>query len=72
MTNALALDEMNTAEKLRVMESLWDDLCRGDEELTSPAWHKQVLDEREQALRQGTEDVTDWEEAKRNLRESVS
>ena len=71
MDITLPLDQMTIAEKLRVMESLWADLSRNEQELESPAWHEQVLNEREQRLRSGEETFIDWETAKRQLRDRL-
>ena len=62
---------MTTAEKLRVMEELWTDLSRNDQEIESPAWHQQVLREREERVRSGQESFIDWETAKQQLRDRL-
>lgn len=72
MSFALPLDDMTTAEKIRMMELIWDDLCRNPEAVPSPAWHAPILSEREARVQQGTEQITDWEEAKQRMRESLS
>jgi len=64
----LPLDKMTLAEKLRLMETLWADLCRNEQQLESPAWHEQVLKEREERVRSGAEQFMDWEVAKEELR----
>jgi hypothetical protein len=71
MNIALPLDQMTTAEKLRVMEELWTDLSRNDQEIESPAWHQQVLREREERVRSGQESFIDWETAKQQLRDRL-
>jgi hypothetical protein len=71
MNIILPLDQMTTAEKLRVMEELWTDLSRNDQELESPAWHQQVLKEREERVRSGQESFIDWETAKQQLRDRL-
>jgi hypothetical protein len=68
MDITLPLDKMTLDEKLRLMETLWADLCRNDQQLESPAWHEQVLKEREERVRSGTETFMDWETAKEELR----
>ncbi len=60
---------MTTAEKLRAMEALWADLSRHEENLQSPAWHEQVLKEREERVKSGQEKFQDWEVAKQELRD---
>ena len=42
----LPIAEMTLAEKLRAMESLWTDLSRNEQDIQSPVWHGQVLEER--------------------------
>jgi hypothetical protein len=71
MNIALPLDQMTTAEELRVMETLWADLSRNEREIESPAWHEQVLREREQRVRSGQESFIDWETAKQQLRDRL-
>ncbi len=68
MQVTLPLEQMSTAEKLQVMESLWADLSRHEHQFESPAWHEQVLRERDEALRAGRETPMDWETAKARLR----
>ncbi|MEQ1859285.1 MAG: addiction module protein [Chthoniobacteraceae bacterium] len=55
-------------EKLRLMETLWEELSRRDEEVESPAWHGDALAETEQRLADGREEVLDWDCAKAELR----
>ena len=69
MAAVLQLDQMTTAEKLRAMEALWADLTLQADNFESPAWHADVLREREQRVAEGNETYVDWEEAKRQLRE---
>jgi hypothetical protein len=72
MAVTLPLEKMSSAEKVELMESLWADLCRKPEEVESPSWHDDVLREREKRLETGEEQVLEWSEAKRRIRESVS
>lgn len=72
MSISLPLDQMTTADKLRVMEELWADLTRNEEEFESPAWHLEVLQEREERLKAGEENPIDWETAKKELRDRLT
>ena len=63
----LPLKDMTLKEKLAAMESLWEDLARTPEVVESPAWHKDILDERRQRLR-----FIDWETAKTDIRNKLS
>ena len=56
------------SEKLKLMEALWESLSRPDAEFVSPSWHAKSLTETEQRLKDGKEEVLDWETAKKALR----
>lgn len=71
MDITLPLDQMTLAEKLRLMEALWSDLSRNERRLDSPAWHEQVLKERDERVRSGQETFVDWESAKQQLRDRL-
>lgn len=72
MEAILPLDKMTVAEKLRVMEMLWADLSRHEAQLESPAWHEDVLREREARVKSGKESFMDWETAKKQLRDKLT
>jgi hypothetical protein len=63
----MQIDQMTLEEKLRAMESLWDDLCRREESIPMLQWHKDLLDERERLVVEGKARFTDWETAKRRI-----
>ncbi|RLC12427.1 MAG: hypothetical protein DRI57_17755 [Deltaproteobacteria bacterium] len=66
------LKEMTTGEKLRTMELLWDDICRNIGDLSSPAWHEDILRAREKNLREGSDRFIDWDQARKDIWDSVS
>jgi len=66
------INDMTTEEKLMAMEMLWDDLCKNQQTLSSPAWHEAVLSDREKAIADGKDDFIDWEKAKKNILKSIS
>jgi len=72
MDITLPLEQMTTAEKLRAMEALWADLSRNEAELPSPAWHEEVLRQRDERVKSGQEAFMDWELAKQQLRDRLS
>ena len=72
MSFNLPLKDMSLQEKLAAMESLWEDLARTPEAIESPAWHKDLLDERRQRLAEGQSRFVDWEIAKADIRNKVS
>jgi len=72
MEIVLPLEQMSVEDKLRVLERIWEDLCRHEKELPPPPWHRDVLEAREARARQGTERFTDWDEAKRRIRDTAA
>ncbi len=68
----LPLKDMTLQEKLEAMESLWEDLVRTPEAIESPAWHKELLDERLRDLQEGKSEFIDWETAKATLSKKLS
>lgn len=63
----ISLEDMTLEEKLRTMEALWDDLSRRAEGVPAPAWHGEVLLDRELAVKRGDEPVEDWETARARI-----
>lgn len=63
-----SLRNLPRGEKLKLMEALWDELSRPDEEFESPAWHARELAATERRLAEGREQVMDWDAAKVSLR----
>lgn len=53
MSVAIKLEQMTMADKISTMEYLWDDLCRHASESLSPAWHGELLMQREEAVSVG-------------------
>lgn len=72
MSIHLPLNEMTIQEKLAVMESIWEDLVRTPDAIESPAWHRDVLQERGQRIAEGKSQFTDWEKAKDEIRNKLS
>jgi hypothetical protein len=55
------------AEKLQIMEAIWEDLCAQAELAPVPQWHKDLLDERRKAVAEGREELLDWDSIKDSL-----
>jgi putative addiction module component (TIGR02574 family) len=68
----LPMAKLTLAQKLGLIETLWDDIARNEEALESPDWHREVLQDREKALEAGKASVAPWEEAKARIRRNVS
>lgn len=63
----MMIEKLNIQEKLQMMESLWDSLCASPA-IAPPAWHGDILADREQAILDGSDEFEDWESAKVTLR----
>lgn len=69
MQNTFEIGHLSREDKLRVMEAIWEDLSKEDEEVKSPKWHQEALQETEQRLSLREEKEVDWHTAKKELRE---
>ena len=63
---------MTIAEKLRIMEELWDDLRARAEGVPMPQWPKDLLDERQRLIETGEAKFSDWETAKERITKLTS
>ncbi len=68
MNTILDIGRLTRTEKLRVIEELWRDISRADDEYLSPDWHGEVLREREAAVNSGADEFVPWADAKKILR----
>ena len=62
----------SVAEKLRATEALWAGSIRAEAQFASPAWHGDVLRDREENIKTGRESFMDWEAAKKQLRDRLT
>ena len=69
MDISLPLDKMTNLDKIAGMEKLWDDLCRDPESIPSPEWHKEVLEAREKAVKEGRAKFTAFDLAKERIKD---
>jgi hypothetical protein len=72
MGTILPIDKMTTEEKIQAMETLWDDLCKQAGNIPSPSWHGEVLQVREDGIEKGEDAFSDWDDAKKRIRDSIS
>ena len=71
MPASLQLKNMSFAEKIQTMELLWDDLCEDPEKFKSPKWHLDELNHREQLVKEGTAEYSDWETVKKDIKKEI-
>jgi len=58
------ISKMSVLERLQTMEALWDSLTHESTEITSPAWHSDVLSERTEKIKSGNANFTSLGELK--------
>jgi len=46
--------KMSRAERLQAMEALWDSLLYENQEIGTPKWHEEVLEERKKTIADGS------------------
>lgn len=68
MPDKIEIGHFSREEKLRVVQVLWEDLSREADQIESPEWHREALEETDRRLKAGQESVIDWSEAKKELR----
>jgi putative addiction module component (TIGR02574 family) len=59
--------QLPLAEKLQIMEAIWEDLRARAEQVPVPQWHRDLLDERRKAVKDGREELLDWDSVKNAL-----
>jgi putative addiction module component (TIGR02574 family) len=70
MNNAttIPIESFTVAEKLLLMERLWEDLSKRPSNVAPPEWHGDVLAARLAAVKEGRTELVDWDAAKERLR----
>jgi putative addiction module component (TIGR02574 family) len=68
----IPIETLSIADKIVLMERLWDDLSRSPSGFASPDWHGDILQRRRAAVSQGEAEFVDWDVAKQRLRKRLS
>ena len=71
MEITLPLERMSTEDKIRTMETIWDDLSKSVENIVSPEWHKNILIKRDEGIEKGREKFIDWDDAKKQIETDI-
>ena len=58
---------MSVAEKVRLLESVWESQFAHPGDVQSPEWHREVLEDRRRRLEDGLATVSAWTDAKARL-----
>ena len=62
------IEDLNFEEKMILMERLWDELSKEDENAVVPSWHLEVLSQRE---KKDSYDFDSLENVKKRLQQRV-
>ncbi len=72
MLETAQIERMSVAERLQVMEQLWEALCRDAGEMASPEWHRDVLADRKARAQRGEAKFLTLDQLRARLRGSES
>ena len=67
MATDISIETISVAEKMRLLESVWESLCAHPTDVQSPDWHREVLEDRKRRLADGRATVSTWADAKARL-----
>jgi putative addiction module component (TIGR02574 family) len=62
------IKKLNLAEKLLLIEDVWDSIAEGNLELPMPEWQKQELNRRYKEYQEGKQALHEWEAVHEDLR----
>ncbi len=62
--NTAELRELPIDQKIRIMETLWDDFRERFERRDIPQRHKDLLDQRRERAKNGEAEIHDWDSVK--------
>jgi len=68
---SLPLKRMTLAQKMEVLERVWESVRQEGERFESPPWHAEVLAERRRLVEAGKAKFSPWSEAKERIRRRV-
>ena len=61
------IESLTAAERLELMEVLWDGISHNERNFESPAWHAEDLRKTEERVAAGLETFHDWDDVKARL-----
>jgi putative addiction module component (TIGR02574 family) len=69
--STLPIETLSIAEKMLLMERLWENLSRRPSDVPIPEWHGAILAERQAAVQEGHTSFVEWETVRERLRKRV-
>lgn len=67
MSVDIRIETLSVAEKVQLLESVWQSLCAHPCDMRSPEWHRELLDDRRRRLEDGGAAISTWPDAKARL-----
>ncbi len=71
MISQSEIRQMSLPEKVALLETVWSEIATDPGQVEVPQWHKDILDERDLALKEGRAVILDWDEAKRQIEQAT-
>lgn len=65
------IGKLDLANKLLLVEDVWDSIADDNESLPMPEWHRTELERRSEEYRKGELELHDWEEVHKAIREKA-
>ena len=62
------VNKLGLAEKLLLVEDVWDSIALSNSELPLPDWQKMELDKRYKEYKTGNQDLHDWNSVHEDMR----
>ena len=62
------INKLNLAEKLLLVEDIWDSIAQSNSELPMPEWQKLELDKRYKEYKAGKLNLHDWQSVHEGIR----
>ena len=62
------ITKLGLSEKLILVEDIWDDIARNNEQVPMPEWQKMELEKRYRDYKNGKLNLYNWEDVHKRLR----
>ena len=62
------IQKLNLAERLLLVEDVWDSIAQSNSELSMAEWQKRELDKRYKEYKEGKQTLHDWQSVHEELR----
>ncbi len=63
------INKLNLAEKLLLIEDVWDSIAQANSELPMSEWQKRELDKRYKEYKAGKQNLHDWQSVHKEIRD---